>query len=128
MQRILVVDDSVVMRRMIIKVIEMAGVEGAVIDEASDGAEALAILRDRPADLVLTDINMPGMNGEAMLRAIGENPQTAHIPVIVISTDATESRMKRMLALGAKGYLTKPFRPVALRQQLERIQKVSHAS
>jgi two-component system chemotaxis response regulator CheY len=68
----------------------------------------------------LTDINMPTMDGEEFLRQLAADEQLRSIPTIVISTDATGTRIERMKALGARGYIAKPFRPEDLRAELER--------
>lgn len=120
-KRVLVVDDSPAMRKMIIKVIQMSGFETAAIEQASDGQAGLTMLRTHPFDLVLTDINMPGMSGEEMLEVMSIDEQLRLLPVVVISTDATDVRMDRMKTLGAKGYVSKPFSPALLRVELERV-------
>jgi two-component system chemotaxis response regulator CheY len=125
-KRVLVVDDSPAMRKMIIKVIQMSGFETAGIEQASDGQAALRLLRAEPFDLVLTDINMPVMSGEEMLEVMAIDDHLNQLPVVVISTDATDVRMDRMKNLGAKGYVAKPFSPALLRTELERVLEVPH--
>ena len=71
-------------------------------------------------DAILTDINMPVVDGEEFLRRLAADEMLRAIPAIVISTDATANRIERLMALGARGYVTKPFRPEALRAELER--------
>jgi two-component system, chemotaxis family, chemotaxis protein CheY len=68
--------------------------------------------------VVLTDINMPVMDGERLLLALRDDPALGSIPVVVVSTDATDSRRNRLLSLGAAGYLTKPFEPERLAELL----------
>ena len=77
-------------------------------------------MRREWVDAILTDINMPNVDGEEFLRRLAEDEMLRAIPAIVISTDATENRIARLLALGARGYVTKPFRPETLRAELER--------
>ena len=122
---LLVVDDSPAMRKMITRVIEMSGFELASLDQASDGAEALGILRQKQVDLVLTDINMPRMTGEELLREMAGDGVLKQIPVVVISTDATDARMHQMMELGARGYVVKPFQPASLRNELERVMEIA---
>ena len=117
--RVLIVDDSPAMRAFIRRVIQLSGFDLSSCFEASNGSEALEVLTHEWVDAILTDINMPVMDGEELLRRLSGNPMLNAIPVIVISTDATENRIGRMLHLGARGYLTKPFLPEALRTQLE---------
>jgi two-component system chemotaxis response regulator CheY len=102
----------------------MTGLPFEEFIEASNGIEALAAWRATRPDLILTDINMPGMNGEEFLVALRR--EAAAVPVLVISTDSTRGRQERMRELGARGYLAKPFSPEALRDELERILEVEH--
>ena len=89
--------------------------------EASNGQEALQLLRSNWIDLILTDINMPVMNGEQFLSSVNADETLRATPVLVISTDGSEHRMQRMMSLGAKGYVQKPFSPEALRQNMEQL-------
>jgi two-component system chemotaxis response regulator CheY len=124
---VLIVDDSPVMRKFICRVMRLAGFEEAEYLEASDGREALTRLETAGVDLILTDINMPNMNGEALLQELHDNGTLARTPAVVISTDATHDRIHRMLELGAKGYISKPFCPTALREEVTRILGEPHA-
>jgi two-component system chemotaxis response regulator CheY len=119
--RVLIVDDSPVMRAFVRRVIEMSGFDLSSCFEAGDGQEALDRLKGEWVDAILTDINMPRMDGEALLQALAGDEMLRSIPVLVISTDATEKRIARLLSSGARGYITKPFVPEELRSQLERI-------
>ncbi len=123
---ILIVDDSPVMRAFIRKTVGLTGLDVGEYCEAQDGEHALKLLRERWMDLVLTDINMPNMNGEELVRQLESDELLRTIPVIVVSTDSSESRVQQMLALGAKGYVTKPFLPEALRDEVEKILGVPH--
>jgi two-component system, chemotaxis family, chemotaxis protein CheY len=125
--RILIVDDSPAMRAFVRRVIQLSGLELSACLEASNGTGALEVLRAEWVDAILTDINMPGMDGEELLRRLSSDEMLRTIPVIVVSTDATGRRMERMLSLGARGYMTKPFVPEALRAELERTLGVSCA-
>jgi two-component system, chemotaxis family, chemotaxis protein CheY len=118
---VLIVDDSAVMRSFIRRVMSLSGFEVAECWEASNGEEALAQLGVHPVDVILTDINMPKMNGEELLRRLGADGVLSSVPTLVISTDATRDRILRMLALGAEGYMSKPFSPETLREELERV-------
>jgi len=118
---VLIVDDSPVMRAFIRRVMRLAGFEEAWYLEAGNGEEGLASLAVQHVDVILTDINMPRMNGEDFLRELRKNPAYERIPALVISTDATHERVDRMLELGAQGYISKPFPPEALREELDRI-------
>ena len=118
---VLIVDDSPVMRGFIRRVMTLSGFEVGDCLEASDGEEALARLQERSVDVILTDINMPRMNGEELLRRLETESRLRSVPTLVISTDATKARILKMLSLGAQGYMTKPFSPEALREELERV-------
>lgn len=118
---VLIVDDSPVMRSFIRRVIALSGFEIRECWEASDGREALTQLGEHRVDVILTDINMPRMNGEELLERLGADRILKSVPTLVISTDATRHRILRMLALGAAGYMTKPFSPETLRGELERV-------
>jgi two-component system chemotaxis response regulator CheY len=125
--RVLLVDDSPAMRVFLRRVLRSSGISVAECYEAGNGGEALALLRTERVDLIMTDINMPEMDGEEFLRRLKEDRRLGSIPVIVISTDATEQRIDHMMALGACGYLTKPFLPEELRHGLEAALGVLHA-
>lgn len=119
--RVLIVDDSPLMRGFIRRVMHLAGIEIDSCWEASDGYEALKLLRRQTVDVVLTDINMPGMNGTELLQQMKAEGMLPRIPTLVVSTDATEQRIHGMVELGAHGYVTKPFSPEMLRTELERV-------
>jgi two-component system chemotaxis response regulator CheY len=118
--RVLIADDSPVMRAFVRRVIEMSGFELAECFEANNGEEALTLQRSEWVDAILTDINMPVLDGEEFLRCLAADHMLRSIPAIVISTDATSNRIDRLMALGARGYVTKPFLPETLRAELER--------
>ncbi len=124
---ILIVDDSPAMRSFIRRVMDLSGLEVSSCLEASNGEEALDVLRRHWVDAVLTDINMPCMNGEQFVRRLGEDAVLKSVPVLVVSTDATDVRIRRMLELGVRGYLKKPFSPEVLREELERVLEGSDA-
>ena len=123
---VLVVDDSPVMRTFIRRVMKLAGFEDAEYLEASDGHEALERLEARRADVVLTDITMPRMGGEEFLEEMERRGMLSSMPALVISTDATRDCLQRMLTLGARGYISKPFTPESLREQLDRVLGVAN--
>jgi two-component system, chemotaxis family, chemotaxis protein CheY len=118
---VLIVDDSPVMRSFIRRVMTLSGFDVGECLEASDGEEALMQLKEHHVDVILTDINMPKMNGEELLRRLETEGVLRSIPALVISTDGTKDRILRMISLGAEGYMTKPFSPETLREELERV-------
>ncbi|MGH9586199.1 MAG: response regulator [Acidobacteriaceae bacterium] len=111
---VLIIDDSPAMRKFIRRVLALSGVEIGECLYAGDGQEALNVLHANWVDIVLTDINMPNMNGEQFMEKMAGDPLLSSIPVLVVSTDRSDVRMKRMLGLGARDYLTKPFLPEEL--------------
>ncbi|MGH9581742.1 MAG: response regulator [Bryobacteraceae bacterium] len=117
--KVLIVDDSPAMRWFLRRVIGLSGLEEVSVLEAADGREAFDLLHRSAVDLILADINMPNMNGEEFLRRIGEDEKLRRVPVIVVSADASEARMRQMLALGARRCVSKPISPEAFRQELE---------
>jgi len=125
---VLIVDDSPAMRSFIRRVLELSGLKVGRCLEASNGEEALRVLESNWVDAVLTDINMPQMNGEELLRRMSGHEVFRSIPVLVVSTDRTEGRIRKMLTLGAKGYVTKPFTPEMLREELEHSLGVIHGT
>ena len=124
---VMIVDDSRSMRAFVRRVMDLSGFEVGSCLNAGNGAEALTLLNENQVDIILTDINMPEMNGEDFVRRLEEQERFRSIPVVVVSTDATENRIHRMLELGAKGYVVKPFSPESLRNELERVLGVENA-
>jgi two-component system chemotaxis response regulator CheY len=122
---LLIVDDSAVMRAVIARVARLSGVPLGELREAANGAEGLARLRERPADLVLLDVNMPVMDGEEMLRRLRADPDTARLPVIVVSTEGSDTRVHALEALGDVAFVHKPFTPEELRATILRVAGVT---
>jgi two-component system chemotaxis response regulator CheY len=118
---ILIVDDSPAMRRVVRRVVDISGANVGTLLEAGNGLEALALLRDEWVDLIMTDINMPGMDGEQLLLEIRKDPVLASVPVLIVSTDRSDGRVKQMMSLGADGYLSKPFLPATLSTEIHRL-------
>jgi two-component system chemotaxis response regulator CheY len=109
------------MRTFIRRVIDLCGIEYSELLQAGHGAAALELLSKHSVDLVLTDINMPVMNGEDLLRTMRSDPRLCRIPVLVVSTDSTQTRVATMTQLGAAGYVKKPFAPEVMREALDRV-------
>jgi two-component system chemotaxis response regulator CheY len=123
---VLVVDDSAVMRAMIIKTLRLSGLPLHDIHEASHGEEGLHMLAQHWIDLVLLDLNMPVMNGEEMLTRVRQSPETADMPVIVVSTEGSETRIAALRQQGVE-FVHKPFTPEKLRETVMRMTGVSDA-
>ncbi len=118
---ILVVDDSLPMRKVIRKTIMASGFAMADYDEAADGAEALGILREKWIDIVLTDYNMPGMNGLELVNQMKGDELLRSIPVVVITTEGSKVRIDEFREKGVAGYIKKPFTPEEIRAKLYEI-------
>jgi len=119
--KLLIVDDSLSMRLIIKKMVEMSGFEVEQCLQAGSGQEALKILTENKVDLVLSDINMPEMSGIELLAKIKGDPSLSAIPVIMISTEGSEERQKEARDLGAAGYLRKPFQPEEVGTVLQKL-------
>jgi two-component system chemotaxis response regulator CheY len=119
MARILVVEDSPAMRAFIRAALEQAPIPPSSGDvevvEATSGFDALRLLPRGPYDLVITDINMPDINGLEVIKFVRESEHLKTVAVMIISTQSSERDRQRGLALGADGFLAKPFSPEALR-------------
>jgi len=113
--RVLLVDDSATTRDLISRTLEIAGIPVETIHHAANGKEALEVLRGNWVDLVFADINMPVMNGIDMIEQMKDDPVLASVPVVVVSTDGSASRVEQLAAKGIKAYLRKPFTPEQLR-------------
>jgi len=118
---ILIVDDSASMRKIIRKTLSLSGFQVGACVEAANGKEALEILQQHPVDLVLSDINMPEMNGVEFLWQLRQDPRWKQLPVVMITTETSEKIVKEAIELGARGYLRKPFRPEQIRSCLTEI-------
>ena len=116
--RILIVDDSSMMRALIKRVVRMTDVPVEEILEAGDGVQALSLLETHDVQLLLTDINMPGMNGADLLRKVAGNDRWRRLTRVVISTDGSTARREEAADLSVRCYLKKPFTPEVLRDVL----------
>ena len=121
-RKILVVEDSELLHRMYDLVLARYRNRGAKIVHAMNGLEGLNLLPQHPdTDLIVLDINMPGMGGLEFLEKIKEKPAHKHIPVIIITTEGKEEQTLRGLRSGARGYLTKPFEPRELHDLIDKL-------
>jgi two-component system, chemotaxis family, chemotaxis protein CheY len=116
--RVLIVDDSSVMRKIVERSLRQAGLELEEVREAGNGAEALAEVKNSVFDLILSDINMPAMDGLEFLRGLADVPSAKGVPVVMITTEGSESRVVEALSVGAKGYIRKPFTPEQVKERV----------
>jgi len=121
---ILVVDDSSSMRAIIKRIIKISGFNVGEFMEAGDGKEALALLANEWVDLVLSDINMPNMNGMELIAEMKRNEDLKSIPVVMITTEGSEKSIQKAIELGANGYIKKPFTPEDIKKTLGGIMEV----
>jgi two-component system chemotaxis response regulator CheY len=118
---ILVVDDSRTTRAVIAKTLSLAGVPINELHEAENGRRALNILDDNWIDLVLADINMPEMDGVEMVDRMSEDGLMKTIPVVIISTEGSKTRIEEMRSKGVRAYVRKPFTPEIIKDIVEDI-------
>jgi len=116
--RALIVDDSSVMRKIVERSLRQAGIDLEKVVEAGNGAEALGVLRDNPVDLILCDINMPVMDGLEFVRQIGSVESAKGVPIVMITTEGSESHVVQALSSGARGYIRKPFTPDQVKEHV----------
>ena len=107
--RALIVDDSSVMRKIVERALRQAGLDPLVVHEAGSGHEGLDVLTAGPVDLILSDINMPAMDGLEFLRQIAGRNLAPGVPVVMITTESSEEHVRQAIQAGARGYIRKPF-------------------
>lgn len=124
---VLIVDDSATVRAVIRKTLALAGIPVDTLHQASNGEEALKILEENPINLVFSDINMPGMSGVELVERMREEEQLRGIPVVVISTEGSKTRIEDLRQKGVRAYVRKPFTPEELKEIVEEITGGQHA-
>lgn len=122
---VLIVDDSRSMRAVIKKTISMSGFKMDQCVEAGNGREALDVLAKAWVDVIISDINMPEMNGLELLEELKKDSLLKAIPAIVISTEGSEKRIQDAYDLGARGFIKKPFLPEEIKKVLYEVIGVS---
>jgi two-component system chemotaxis response regulator CheY len=115
---VLVVDDSAAIRKILQRVLRQTGLSISTIHEAGDGQEALTLLAAHKVDLILSDINMPKMDGIQLLASLKASSQWRHIPVVMITTEGGEAKVGEAVRLGAAGYVRKPFTADQIKDKL----------
>jgi two-component system chemotaxis response regulator CheY len=116
--RALIVDDSSVMRKIVERSLRQAGIDLKQVLEAGNGAEALAVLQDNAVDLILCDINMPVMDGLEFVKQLAAVENAKGTPVVMITTEGSESHVVQALSCGARGYIRKPFTPEQVKEHV----------
>ncbi len=115
---ILTVDDSRTMRDMLLMTLNEAGYD---VVQAEDGEDGLAKLGDMRPDAIITDINMPKLDGFGFIEKVREDPSYVSVPILVLTTESEQDRKDRARAAGATGWIVKPFNPSKLLEALRRV-------
>lgn len=125
---ILIVDDSQIVRSVIAKSLDLANVAVRTLHQAANGLEGLKILLAHPVDLVFADINMPVMGGVEMVERMSRDDRLWSIPIVIVSTEGSATRIDELKSKGARAYLRKPFKPESIRAVIDRIMGVPDAN
>jgi len=115
---LLVVDDSAAIRKILVRVLQQTNIPLGQVLEAGDGKEALSVLEGHVISLVLSDVNMPNMDGIQLLRTLRGSTQWQSLPVVMITTEGSQARVQEAIELGATAYIRKPFSADQLREKL----------
>jgi len=116
--RALIVDDSSVMRKIVERSLRQAGLESLIVLEAGSGVEGLELLKAKQVDLILSDINMPAMDGLEFLRQLRSQQLATGVPVVMITTESSEEHVSQAIEAGAMGYIRKPFTADQVKQKV----------
>jgi two-component system chemotaxis response regulator CheY len=114
----LIVDDSSVMRKIVERALRQAGLDTLIVHEAGNGHEGLEVLKVQKVDLILSDINMPSMDGLEFVRQISARNLAPGVPVVMITTESSEEHVKEAIQAGARGYIRKPFTAEQVKQRV----------
>lgn len=117
--KVLVVDDFATMRKIIRNILKQIGFEQII--EAEDGHAALQVLKHEPVGLVVTDWNMPNLSGIELLRQIRQNPQTAKVPVLMVTAEGLKENVLEAVKAGVNNYVVKPFTAEVFQEKIEAI-------
>lgn len=117
-KRVMTVDDSRTMREMVAFTLRKAGYE---VQEAEDGQKAIAVLQASPADVIITDLNMPVMDGVTLIKALRADPKHRSVPILMLTTESDAGKKAEGKNAGATGWLVKPFDPQKLVDVIKRV-------
>lgn len=115
---VLIVDDSAAIRKILQRVLAQANLGVGTVIEAADGREALDAVKQQPVGLILSDINMPNMDGLQFLGELRSHEQWKHVPVLMISTEGSQTKVMEAVQLGAQGFVRKPFTADQIKEKL----------
>jgi two-component system chemotaxis response regulator CheY len=116
---VMIVDDSAAIRKILQRMLGQTGLPLGKITEAGDGLEALERLKTQPVQLILSDINMPNMDGIQLLSILKASADFKSVPVIMITTEGGEAKVMEAVQLGAAGYVRKPFTAAQIKEKLD---------
>ena len=119
--RILLVDDSLIVRRMMKKTLELTDIEISDVLEANNGKEGLEVLKNEWVDLVFLDINMPIMNGMEFMKVVRADPSLNLTPVIIVSTEGSKERQEQLFEMDVKAFIRKPVTPETLSETITNV-------
>ncbi|SDE27815.1 response regulator [Desulfuromonas thiophila] len=118
MKRIVIADDSGTARMMIRRCLEIIGLQDATFEEAENGREALALVKKTATDLLVSDLNMPIMDGEALLQWVKASPKLVDLPVLIITSAGNPAKSDQLREMGAFAVINKPINPAILSEVL----------
>ena len=118
LMNVLIVDDSAAIRKILVRVLGQTDLPIGQVHEASDGIEALKSLGQTEIGLVLSDINMPNMDGLQFLTRVRATPEWQNLPVIMITTEGSQAKVLEAVQLGAQGYVRKPFTAEQIKEKI----------
>ncbi|HOW17862.1 MAG TPA: response regulator [Phycisphaerae bacterium] len=122
---VLIVDDSATMRHMVARTLQMSGLALGNVAEATNGREGLDVLEREWIDVIFVDINMPVMGGIEMIDAVRRKPELANLPIVVISTESSQTRIEEVRRRGVR-FVHKPFTPECVREVIQDLTGVCH--
>jgi two-component system chemotaxis response regulator CheY len=115
---VLIVDDSAAIRKILARVLQQTEIITGTIHEAGDGLQALDVMRQHKVSLVLSDINMPNMDGIEFLKELRTNSSWSTVPVVMITTEGSQAKVMEAVQAGASGYVRKPFTADQIKEKL----------
>ncbi|MGA2589750.1 MAG: response regulator [Bryobacteraceae bacterium] len=118
---ILIVDDSTAIRKILIRVLRQTGLAICEVFEARDGLEALEVVKNHTLNLVLSDINMPNMDGLSLLAELKASEVWRNLPVVMITTEGSEEKVGQAIRLGSAAYIRKPFTAEQIQEKISAI-------
>ncbi len=124
----LIVDDSQTVRAVITKTLQMSGMDVGEIHHAANGREALDLLDEHWIDLIFSDIHMPVMSGIEMVNKLQEDGVLKTMPVIIVSTEGSQTRIEQLKAKGISAYIRKPFTPELIKSVVDDVLEKNHAN